>query len=62
MNNNFIEGLGRLLKGTLSLATLVVSTQVVFFGTSVNYWYDMAFIVWCLSILTTIDIIDNYRK
>jgi len=61
MHSNFIEGLGRFLKVVLSLITLVVSTQVVFFGSTINYWYDMAFIVWCLSVLTTIDIIDNRK-
>ena len=49
----------RIIKGILLGAMLVTSTIAVFFTDSTPYWNDMAFIVWCLSIVLTIDMIEK---
>ena len=59
MNDNFARGLGRMLKGVLLAVVLVVSTINVFFNSGIAYWNDMAFIVWCLCIITLADYFDK---
>ena len=49
----------RIIKGILLGAMLVVSTIAVFWSDGMAYWNDMAFIVWCLSIVLTIDMIEK---
>jgi hypothetical protein len=61
MNKNFITGLHRLFKVTLLAIVLVVSTISVFFTDSMVYWNDMAFIVWCLCIVTITDYFDKEK-
>ena len=57
--SNFMVGLSRMIKGVLLAITLVVSTITVFFSDGVAYWNDMAFIVWCLSIIVTLEYFDR---
>ena len=52
----------RIIKGILLGAMLVVSTITVFFTDGTPYWNDIAFIVWCLTIVITIDIFDRQRS
>ena len=59
MNNNFIRGLTKTLKGILLSVVLVVSTINVFFNGGVAYWNDMAFIVWALCIVSLSDYFDK---
>ena len=59
MKRDFIVGLTRLLKRTLLAIVLVVSTITVFFTDGTPYWNDMAFIVWCLCIVTLTDYFDK---
>ena len=49
----------RIIKGILIGAMLVVSTITVFFTDGTPYWNDIAFIVWCLTIVITIDMVDK---
>ena len=49
----------RIIKGILLGAMLIVSTITVFFTDGTPYWNDIAFIVWCLTIVITIDIVDR---
>ena len=62
MKQNFAKGLTRMLKGVLLAVVLVVSTITVFFTDGTPYWNDIAFIVWCLTIVITIDIFDKQRS
>ena len=48
-----------IIKGILLGAMLVVSTITVFFTDGTPYWNDIAFMVWCLSIVLTIDMIEK---
>ncbi len=59
MYDNFIRGLANMFKGVLLAVTLVVSTMTVFFTDGTPYWNDMAFIVWCLCIITLADYFDK---
>ena len=52
----------RIIKGILLGAMLVTSTIAVFFTDGTPYWNDMAFIMWCLTIVITIDMFDKERK
>ena len=52
----------RMIKGILLGAMLVVSTRTVFFTDGTPYWNDMAFIMWCLTIVITIDIFDKGKR
>ena len=52
----------RIIKGVLLGAILVVSTITVFFTDGTPYWNDIAFIVWCLTIVITIDMFDKERS
>jgi len=52
----------RMIKGILLGAMLVVSTITVFFTDGTPYWNDMAFIMWCLTIVITIDMFDKKRS
>ena len=52
----------RTIKGILLGAMLVVSTITVFFTDGTPYWNDMAFIMWCLTIVITIDMFEKERK
>ena len=49
----------RIIKGCLLGITLVASTIAVFFTDTTPYWNDITFIVWCLCIILTIDVIDK---
>ena len=49
----------RIIKGILLGAMLVTSTIAVFFTDGTPYWNDMAFIMWCLTIVITIDMVDK---
>ena len=59
MKYNFAKGLTKLLKGVLLAVVLVVSTITTFFTDGTPYWNDMAFIVWCLCIVTLSDYFDR---
>ena len=59
MRDNFVRGLARIFKGVLLTVTLVVSTMATFFTDGTPYWNDMAFIVWCLCIITLADYFDK---
>jgi len=59
MYDDFIRGLFRIFKGCLLAIVLVVSTITVFFTDGVAYWNDMAFIVWCLCVITLADYFDK---
>ena len=48
-----------MIKVILLAVTLVVSTITVFFSDGMAYWNDMAFIVWCLSIIVTLEYFDR---
>jgi len=52
----------RIIRGILLGAMLVVSTITVFFTDGTPYWNDMAFIMWCLTIVITIDVFDKKRS
>ena len=52
----------RIIKGILLGAMLVVSTITVFFTDGTPYWNDIAFIMWCLTIVITIDMFDKKRS
>jgi hypothetical protein len=52
----------QIIKGCLLGVMLVVSTITVFFSDGIAYWNDMAFIVWCLTIVITIDMFDKKRS
>ena len=49
----------RIIKGILLGAMLVVSTITVFFTDGTPYWNDISFIVWCLIIVMTIDVVEK---
>ena len=49
----------RMIKGILLGAMLVVSTITVFFTDGTPYWNDISFIVWCLIIVMTIDVVEK---
>ena len=49
----------RMIKGILLGAMLVVSTITVFFTDGTPYWNDISFIVWCLIIVMTIDMVEK---
>ena len=57
--SNFIRGLTKTLKGVLLAVVLVVSTITTFFTDGTPYWNDMAFMVWCLCIVTLTDYFDK---
>ena len=59
MKHDFVKGLHRLLKGVLLSVVLVVSTITVFFNNGTPYWNDMAFMVWCLCIVTLTEYFDK---
>ena len=59
MKNNFVRGLAGLFKGVLLAVTLVISTITVFFNNGTPYWNDMAFIVWCLCVISLADYFDK---
>jgi len=59
MYDNFVRGLGKMLKGVLLAVVLVVSTITVFWSDGIAYWNDMAFIVWCLCIISLADYFDK---
>jgi len=48
-----------IIKGILLGAMLVVSTITVFFTDGTPYWNDISFIVWCLIIVMTIDVVEK---
>ena len=52
----------RIIRGILLGAMLVVSTITVFFTDGTPYWNDIAFIMWCLTIVITIDMFDKKRS
>ena len=52
----------RIIKGILLGAMLVVSTITVFFTDGTPYWNDISFMVWCLTIVITIDMFEKERK
>ena len=60
--SNFARGLNKTLKGVLLSIVLVVSTISVFFTDGTPYWNDIAFIMWCLTIVITIDMFDKERS
>jgi len=59
MHPQFLKGLTKLLKGVLLSVVLVISTIATFLTEGTPYWNDMAFIVWCLCIVTVVDYFDK---
>ncbi len=59
MNPQFLKGLTKVLKGVLLSVVLVISTIATFLTDGTPYWNDMAFIVWCLCIVTIVDYFDK---
>ena len=55
----FIKGLTKLLKGVLLTIVLIISTIATFLTDNSPYWNDMAFIVWCLCVITLADYFDK---
>ena len=49
----------RIIKGVLLGVILAVSTITVFFTDGTPYWNDISFIVWCLIIVMTIDVVEK---
>ena len=56
---NVLKSLIAILKGILITILTVVSTITVFFSDGTPYWNDMAFIVWCLCIVSLTDYFDK---
>jgi hypothetical protein len=59
MHPQFLKGLTKVLKGVLLSVVLVISTIATFLTDGTPYWNDMAFIVWCLCIVTIVDYFDK---
>ena len=55
----YMENIMRIVKGILLGVVLIISTIVVFLTDHTPYWNDIAFIVWCLTIVITIDMFDR---
>ena len=53
MKNNFLTGLRRVMKGALAGCALAVSSVMMYKGAS-----DMTFIVWCLSIVVLLEVME----
>ena len=63
MKNNFLTGLRRVMKGALAGCALAVSSVMMYKGASdVTYvmmaYRDMTFIVWCLSIVVLLEVME----
>ena len=57
--NSLLKGLLNIMKGCLLAVTLVVSTITVFWSDGMQYWNDMAILVWLLSIVILIELMDK---